>query len=178
MISRRGALPLNEQKSRSALVCERALAQLGGRGVVALYAAIRGEVQLGELDAALRRASVRICYPRVDGPRLTFHEAAPAELAPAGRFKIPEPLADAPLVLPEQLDALVIPGVAYDRRGYRLGWGAGFYDALLRRAHRARRVGVCYDFQLVDECPHGPADEPVHVVITDGATTIVKEETP
>jgi 5-formyltetrahydrofolate cyclo-ligase len=178
MISLRQALPAGEQAARSALVCKRALPLAAEHRVVALYAAIRGEVDLCALDASLRAANVRVCYPRVEGPGLTFHEATPGELVPTGRFKIPEPPAAAPLVMPEQLDALVIPGLAFDRTGHRLGWGAGFYDALLRRAPRARRMGVCYDFQLVAKVPHGPTDERVHVVATDVATTFVKEDTP
>ena len=179
MSSRRQALPTNEQMMRSARICVRTIPLVGDHRVVALYAAIRGEVHLGGLDAALRGMNVRVCYPRVEGPGLTFHETAYSELVPAGRFNIPEPPATAALVMPEQLEALVIPGLAFDKNGHRLGWGAGFYDALLRRAPRARRIGVCYEFQLVDEVPHGANDEPVHVVVTDVATTFAqKERTP
>jgi 5-formyltetrahydrofolate cyclo-ligase len=179
MISRRQVLPAKEQAERSARICERTFALAAAHRVVALYASIRGEVDLRALDTSLREKNVRVCYPRVEGPGLTFHETAYGELVPAGRFNIPEPPATAALVMPEQLEALVIPGLAFDENGHRLGWGAGFYDALLRRAPRARRIGVCYEFQLVDEVPHGSNDEPVHVVVTDVATTFVqKERTP
>jgi 5-formyltetrahydrofolate cyclo-ligase len=177
MIAQRQALPANEQMMRSARICVRSLALVGGYKTVALYAAIRGEVHLGGLDAALRGMNVRVCYPRVEGPGLSFHEGRFDALVPTGKFKIPEPLPDAPIVMPEQLDALVIPGLAFDPQGHRIGWGAGFYDALLRRAPHARRIGVCYHFQLVESVPHGPADEHVHVVVTEKSTTTIKEIT-
>ena len=178
MMAQRQTLANDARRDMSDAICARVLELLFGTPRVALYAAIRNEVDVGGLDAALRRAGSAIAYPRVDGPGLTFHEVALDALVPSGKFKIPEPRPDAPIVMPEQLDALVIPGLAFDRSGHRIGYGAGFYDALLKRAPQARRIGVCYDFQLVESVPHGPTDEQVHVVVTNLSTTLIKETTP
>jgi len=180
MSERRQALSAREVRRASEAICARALALIAQRDVrtVALYAAIRNEVALGSLDAALRARGVAIAYPRVaSATEIRFHlVAGPAELAPAGRYLIPEPPPTAPLAEPAALDVIMVPALAFDRRGYRLGWGAGYYDALLAQAPRALRIGVCYDFQLVERCPHGAGDQPVSVVATEDRSICVTEE--
>ena len=177
MIARRQALANDVRRDASDAISARVFELLSGTPRVALYASIRNEVDLRRLDEDLRRSGSAIAYPRVDGPGLTFHQITLDALVPSGKFKIPEPAPDAPIVMPEELDALVIPGLAFDPQGHRIGWGAGFYDALLRRAPQARRIGVCYHFQLVESVPHGPTDEHVHVVVTERSTTTIKEST-
>jgi 5-formyltetrahydrofolate cyclo-ligase len=66
------------------------------------------------------------------------------------------------------IDLVITPGLAFDARGNRLGYGGGFYDRYLSRlGPEALRVGVAFHFQLVDEVPNGPADQQVHLVVTD-----------
>lgn len=69
---------------------------------------------------------------------------------------------------PEKIEAVIIPGLAYDPQGFRLGYGKGYYDRFLGRLDpRAFKCGVCYEFQVVDNIyPHG-GDIPVHWIITD-----------
>ena len=82
-----------------------------------------------------------------------------------GAFHIEEPQGD-DTVDPDSIELMVIPAVAYDRNGNRLGRGKGFYDRLLAST-KARKVGIAYDFQLVDEIPAEPHDVPVDIVITE-----------
>jgi 5-formyltetrahydrofolate cyclo-ligase len=79
---------------------------------------------------------------------------------------IPEPAVDATTVAPERVEVAVVPGVAFDRHGRRLGYGRGFYDRWLARAPKALRVGVCHAFQLVDGVPARDGDVPMHIIIT------------
>ena len=77
-----------------------------------------------------------------------------------------EPSADAPLA--EHLDVVIVPALAVDGRGFRLGYGAGFYDrALPRYRPPARAVAVIFDFQLAPELPIGPHDVAVDTIVTD-----------
>jgi 5-formyltetrahydrofolate cyclo-ligase len=65
-------------------------------------------------------------------------------------------------------DVILVPGVAYDEHGRRLGYGGGFYDGLLSEVTRpVLRIGLCFDLQIVDAVPAGEADEPVDVVISE-----------
>ncbi|MDE5983364.1 MAG: 5-formyltetrahydrofolate cyclo-ligase [Duncaniella sp.] len=103
--------------------------------------------------------------PRVNGVNLDIlpYDRSTLQL---GAFHIEEPQGDN--VTPvEAIDMIVIPAVAYDRNGNRLGRGKGFYDRLLAST-KARKVGVAYDFQLIDDdIPVDAHDVPVDIVITE-----------
>jgi len=141
-------------------------------GFVALAA--RGEIDPAHALAAARAAGARVVLPRVSAqaPRLRFHDADPAEPShmAAGPHGLLEPVATAAEVDAAAIDVMILPGLAFDRRGNRLGFGGGYYDEAagkLRAAGRGVLVGVAYDFQIVDDCPAGPADVGVDCVVTD-----------
>jgi len=90
-----------------------------------------------------------------------------AELTPelkTGKFGIPEPVN--PVFAPEELDLIIVPGVAFDRAGHRIGRGGGFYDRLLPQ-YRAVRVGICFDFQCLEKIPAEPHDCNVDLLVTE-----------
>lgn len=147
-------------------------------GFVALAA--RGEIDPAPALAAAHARGARITLPRVsaDSPRLRFHDVysmlpgaptQPAALAP-GPYGLLEPLPTAPEVELTDIDLMILPGLAFDRAGNRLGYGGGYYDQAagrLRGAGRGFLVGVAYDFQLVDRCPAGADDVAVDCVVTE-----------
>ena len=102
--------------------------------------------------------------PRVNGVNLELLPYEPKSLR-TGAFNIEEPSAGSP-VDPATMELIIVPAVAYDRRGNRLGRGKGFYDRLLSTT-KAMTIGVGYDFQLIDEIPGEPHDAPVRIVITE-----------
>lgn len=110
--------------------------------------------------------------PRVNGVNLDIlpYDETRLEL---GSFHIEEPTGDN-TVDPDEIELIVVPAVAYDRRGNRLGRGKGFYDRLLKSA-KATKIGVGYEFQLVDEVPVEPHDVGVDIVITQNSTIIIKQ---
>jgi 5-formyltetrahydrofolate cyclo-ligase len=151
-----------------------ALAPVARARTVALYAPVRAELDSEPAGHQLAARGVRLAYPRVldHGKRLAFHEVqigstGPVPLAP-GIFGIPEPLPSAPLVPIEHIDLFVVPGLAFDHTGTRLGWGHGFYDRTLAEAPSAVRVGFCYACQIVDHVPREADDLPMHYLVTDG----------
>ncbi len=113
----------------------------------------------------------RFYLPRVNGVNLEIlpYDETRLEL---GSFHIEEP-SGTNTVDPSQLELIVVPAVAYDRKGNRLGRGKGFYDRLLSST-KATKVGIGYEFQLVDELPTEEHDVPMDVVITQKTTIIVK----
>jgi len=69
----------------------------------------------------------------------------------------------------------VIPGLAFDRDGFRLGYGGGFYDRYVRRTRpEALRVGVCFSEQVVEDVPHGDADERVDRIVTQDGVIVIE----
>jgi 5-formyltetrahydrofolate cyclo-ligase len=80
-----------------------------------------------------------------------------------GKFGIPEPVN--PVFAPEKLDLIIVPGVAFDRTGNRIGRGCGFYDRLLPQYH-AVRIGICFNFQCLENVPSEPYDCRMDVVVS------------
>lgn len=110
--------------------------------------------------------------PRVNGVNLEIlpYDETRLEL---GSFHIEEPTGN-DTVDPDELELIVVPAVAFDRKGCRLGRGKGFYDRLLSHS-KATKIGVGYEFQLMDEIPSEAHDVPMDMVITEQTTIIIKK---
>jgi 5-formyltetrahydrofolate cyclo-ligase len=139
----------------SLLVQERFLAGETYRraNAVGLYSPVLNEVHTELVARRCLAEGKRLVYPRVRGALLEFVEVgALDELAP-GAFGVGEPTGGGVMIL-DDLDVLVVPGVAFDDDGFRLGYGKGYYDrALAGCAARLERVGFAYEFQVVAELP-------------------------
>lgn len=110
--------------------------------------------------------------PRVNGVNLEILPYDESRLA-LGSFHIEEPTGNDTTSIGD-MEMIVVPAVAYDRVGNRVGRGKGYYDRLLADS-RARKVGVGYDFQLVDEIDSEPHDVRVDVVITESNHIIIRK---
>lgn len=111
--------------------------------------------------------------PRVNGVNLEvlpYHRSRMAQ----GAFLIEEPQGDE-VVPADSVELIVVPAIAYDRNGNRVGRGKGYYDRLLADT-RALKVGVGYDFQLVDEVDAETHDIPVDMVITESYRIVVRKK--
>lgn len=136
---------------------------------VSAFHPIRDEPDTRALLAALAARGVTTALPITGarGERLTFRAFRPGDATVPGAMRIPEPSRDAALVDP---DLLFVPLAAFDRRGHRIGYGAGHYDRTLAflRARRATvAVGVAYAVCEVAAVPEEAHDEPLDYVLTD-----------
>jgi 5-formyltetrahydrofolate cyclo-ligase len=169
--SARRELTPGERRDASAAIVSRLrrLPDLRGATTVLLYAALPEEVDVGGLVAPLREAGVRTLFPRVRGDVLELVAAADLLTLTLGYRGIQEPVG--PAIDPEVVDAAVIPGIAFDLRGVRLGHGVGHYDRLLATVPGDRvRIGVCFSCQLVPQVPREAHDQAVDVIVTERAT--------
>ncbi len=147
----------------------RELSPHGERLVTSFYSAIGSEPDPMALALALHAADVPLVLP-VDwshGSELVYRRWVPGDRLASGPLGIVEPLPDAPELDP---DILFVPLVAFDRRGHRIGYGAGNLDRTLGtlRARRTIRViGIAYAVQEEPFIPSEPHDEPVDLVVTD-----------
>ena len=149
-----------------------ALPELVGARVFSAYVPTRGELDVSLVVAERVAAGATVVYPRVaiERPRLRFHVVEPETPLKVGAFGILEPPADAPEVPAEAIDVVLVPGLAFDIEGRRLGYGGGYYDELAQRlrAHgRGFLVGTGFDFQLIDRCPTGDDDVSLDCIVTD-----------
>lgn len=130
---------------------------------------IKDEIDIKPLLLDLRGAGCRLALPVVQGRgrRLLFRVWQPGDRLEPGVFGTLQPSADHEAIEP---DALLVPLLACDREGWRLGYGGGFYDRTieaLRRKQEITAVGVGFDGQAVDEVPHGPDDQRLDWLLTD-----------
>jgi 5-formyltetrahydrofolate cyclo-ligase len=178
MAERRLSLTDDERRARSeaATALLLALPELAGASmagaVVSGYVAAKGELDPAAALAGARARGATVVLPRVAEPaRLCFHVVeSDGELRP-GKFGLVEPDGACPELPIEEVDVMIVPGLAFDAEGRRLGWGGGYYDAAGARLRdgggRGIAIGIGYDFQVVERCPAGPGDVPVGVVVTD-----------
>lgn len=118
---------------------------------------------LPALEEALRQGK-RVAVPKVYGEEMRFLYLDDLTRVETGYAGIPEPVADEPVA--EDKTALVlIPGLAFDQKGNRMGYGGGFYDRFLRREPTHPTIALCYDFQMVEAIPTQDHDIPVDTVL-------------
>ncbi|MCH5213808.1 MAG: 5-formyltetrahydrofolate cyclo-ligase [Muribaculaceae bacterium] len=113
----------------------------------------------------------RFFLPRVNGVNLELLPYDESRLE-IGSFHIEEPKGDE-LHPVEEMELIIVPGVAFDKKGRRLGRGKGFYDRLLADS-KATKIGIAYEFQLMDELPSEEHDIPMDFVITESTTIVIK----
>jgi 5-formyltetrahydrofolate cyclo-ligase len=159
----RESLTAKEVAAASQAICQELTCWelLQSARTVLAYVAFRNEL---DLSALFRLGHIRWAIPRVVGPQLVLHTYDPDRLV-RHRFGMLEPAADLPVVSPGEVDLVLTPGVAFDRRGGRLGFGGGFYDRLLP-ATPALRVGVTYDRCLAEEVPIAEHDQRMDWIVT------------
>ncbi len=136
---------------------------------IALYAAIGAEVDTGEIARAATARGKVLAFPRFsdDERALRFAACTLDALVPAPHGTR-QPPASAPAIPYAALDLVLVPGVAFDVQGHRLGRGRGHYDATLAQVPAtAARVGLAFEVQLVAEVPQEPHDAPLDAVVTE-----------
>jgi 5-formyltetrahydrofolate cyclo-ligase len=174
VLLRRDTLTPELRAAAEARICDDAiglLQKLTAGSVVALYAGKGSEVATDAIDARVRGLGLRVAYPKVEGGerRLVFAESTIDELA-IGRFGLREPRDEAKRVALDDIAAFVVPGVAFDRAGGRIGWGRGHYDATLAAAPAALRIGLAFECQVLDAVPRDPHDVVLQYVVTEVAS--------
>lgn len=171
----RNAVPASACAERSARIVERvaALEPIARAGAVALFWPIeeRHEVDLRALDERLRARGARVAYPAVDPETRTMSLRFvdhPDQMGEQG-FGFREPPPTAQPAARGELEAILVPALAVNPAGHRIGYGAGYYDATLPAyAPPATSIAVAFDFQLIAEVPVTPGDVRLDSIVTDG----------
>ncbi len=172
----RGTLPASAGGVRSTRIVSNLLSlePIARARAVALFWPMerRREVDLRPLDASLRERGVKVAYPAVDptsGHMVFRFVGDPAAMAEDPRgLGLREPNAAEEEAVPGAIDAIVVPALAVDPAGHRIGYGAGHYDRTLPRfVPPATSIAVAFDFQLVVELPATSGDFPTQYVVTD-----------
>lgn len=166
----RDAIPEDERAQMSALIEERLIQTVIHAGTVMIFLSFRSEVDTSATAETLLREGHYVAVPWLEGGEITpvayrFGE----ELAP-GAYGILEPVRHEPID-PAALDAVVAPGLGFDRSGRRIGYGGGYYDRLLRRVRPdVTRAGIAFHQQVIKEVPADRTDQLLDLVVTDEET--------
>ncbi len=170
----RDGLPRGERDRLSQAASARLLElpELGTANVVAVFAPAGCEIDPTPVWTQLGLRGAAVAFPRVTKlvPRLRFCLVRGPEDLAVGAFGVREPLSHCAEVGLDQIDVVVMPGLAFDPQGRRLGYGGGYYDEVASRVRiggRAILVGIGFDFQVVGQCPAGDGDERIDFVVTD-----------
>jgi 5-formyltetrahydrofolate cyclo-ligase len=169
----RQSMPAGDAVAASAAASCRALADLGSvdKVDVAVFLSLPSEIETTHLIEGLSSGGARLCLPRMvgRGQPLLFHRWTPGDELRAGSMGVREPLPGSPEVVPE---IVIVPLLAFDGEGHRLGYGGGYYDRTLARLRRARAVtaiGFAFEMQRVDRLPKTDYDQPLDRIVTEAA---------
>lgn len=146
------------------------LPELSSARAVLLYAWLPEEVPTDAIAAEARRRGVVVTYPRClpETREMVLHRVGSEEEFEAGSYGLREPAASCPVLSLEEVDVALVPGLAWDRSGRRLGRGAGYYDRLFARpGWRAFRCGLFFASQELPSLPADPWDVPLDAVVTE-----------
>ncbi len=171
-LTRRDALSQERRERLSAAICARAAAlpELEAAETLLLFGSFRTEIDTQPLIAWALARGRTVCLPRVLAPRvMAAYRVADlgADLEP-GAWGIPEPRVGLPEIPPEALDAVVVPGAAFDVEGRRCGYGGGFYDTYLPLTRPGvPRVALAFEAQIVDEVACESHDLAVDAIVTE-----------
>jgi len=167
--AKKRALNAAEIESRSALLADKLYKTPQYRDCQSLYAylSFNQEVRTNPIIQRAWADGKRVAVPKVVGDEMVFIRIDSFEgLAPQGAFHIMEPIEDGPVAGDEKA-LILMPGLAFDPEGHRVGYGGGYYDRFLEKEPDHPLVALCYDFQLYDRLEVEAHDVPVDVVLTD-----------
>jgi 5-formyltetrahydrofolate cyclo-ligase len=139
--------------------------------IVFFYASFRSEVETHTMIKESLEMGKRVVLPKVrkEGHGVMLYEIKDINELSLGHMGIPEPsFNDAYSLSIDEVDIIVVPGVAFDYSGNRLGYGGGYYDMLLAQKNKKTPIiALAYEEQLVDEIPSEPHDIKIDIIITD-----------
>jgi 5-formyltetrahydrofolate cyclo-ligase len=171
VLGRRDAIPPDRRAAMSASIAERflVLPEVTAASTVMLFWSFGSEVPTAMIVERLDRRGVVVALPRIEGADLAPVRYRPGDPTVPTSFGAMEPAAGE-RIAPERLDVVAVPGVAFDRRGHRVGYGGGYYDRFLRGTP-AVRIGLAFSVQVVEEpLPTGGTDVVVAAIVTEAGT--------
>lgn len=157
------------EMSRSIATNLQSLPEYSRAKVLAAYAALPDEVQTSAVVEGAFRDGKRVVLPAVEAvtDEMAFYELhAASDLSP-GKFGVSEPPRKGPRVPLHATDAVLVPLVAWDERGNRIGYGKGYFDRVLADRGDSVAIGLAFEAQLVPSIPTRPTDVPLDVVVTE-----------
>ncbi len=178
--TRRMEMPIEERHRRDEAICRVAESLVSFRYAeyVLLYAATEGEIDVNAIAELALEKGKKVCFPRCDKKThtMTYHIVSSLDELKVDSYNILEPAEDAPMYEPERdtgAAVCFVPGLVYDKAGFRLGYGKGFYDRYLS-AFSGCTIGVVYSDYILPVVPRGRFDVSVDILLTEKGVKITQ----
>ncbi|KKU87797.1 MAG: hypothetical protein UY16_C0018G0002 [Candidatus Gottesmanbacteria bacterium GW2011_GWA2_47_9] len=177
MGQKRRAMAMAVRRGADSRIVRKLLArrEIGLANIICAYVSTSEEVDTKEIIIHLLRQGKQVVVPKAEGNELTVYRIKSVDDLVPGGFGILEPKDNCQHADVSMIDVFIVPGIAFDRQGYRLGWGKGYYDRLLARV-TVPKIGLAYATQIVSGLPHESYDIQMDVVITQEKTYGKKEQ--
>ena len=176
LLNTRKSLSAQEWRQKSDRICNRLQNSplFTQAKTILAYFSCRQEPDLSPLFVTPRKWG----FPRCVGSYLSWHVWQPGDALHTGAYGILEPLPDAPKIDRSEVDLILVPAVGCDVRGYRLGYGGGYYDRMFSLAEWESKIaiGTIFEFALVAQLPVDSWDLPLHGICTESDLTIVQQK--
>lgn len=174
LLKRRRAMSVEEWREKSSRISFHLQSSplFSSAKTILAYFSFRQEPDLSSLFAESKQWGL----PRVEGKSLVWHRWKPGEPLLTGAYGIFEPEANSPILEPKEVDLILVPAVACDVGGYRLGYGGGFYDRLLSAPEWSSKftIGIVFDFACLPELPVDEWDRRLNGVCTETGLLVRK----
>lgn len=166
----RNNLSRQDITEKSLLICDKlfSITDVANAKIFFIYSNIQSEVETSCIIETLLNQGKTVALPRIediDTP-MALHAIDSLNNLQSGPFGIPEPHHEDPVVPEEEVDIAIIPGIAFDESGWRLGWGGGFYDRFLSKTS-AISIGLAFELQITHSLPIEMHDKQVDYIITE-----------
>jgi 5-formyltetrahydrofolate cyclo-ligase len=177
ILKARGLLSSEEVQQNSSIITNKLTAteEFMNSKLIMCYMDFRNEVKTDEIINKCLETGKRIAVPlvlnKIDGQREMMACAVSnfKKEMKSGAYGIQEPIRELVCdVWPEDIDLVIVPGVAFDERGYRIGYGAGYYDRFFRMTRKdCKKIGIAFEMQIVKQIPYEEHDVKLDMIITE-----------
>ncbi|MCD6422990.1 MAG: 5-formyltetrahydrofolate cyclo-ligase [Elusimicrobia bacterium] len=134
--------------------------------IILSYSPIKGEVDVSPINNLEKKEIYLPSVEKINGRDKIVPRRHTGKLI-RGKFGILQPPKDNQSISLELIELILVPGIAFDKEGKRIGFGFGFYDRFLKKCKNSIKVGVCFELQIVDEIKANPHDVGVDFIITE-----------
>jgi 5-formyltetrahydrofolate cyclo-ligase len=176
LLQTRAALSLIERRQKSDDICSHLTDSqlLTNAKTILAYFSFRTEPDLSSL---FYDSNYRWGFPRCVGKTMSWHFWKPGDSTNTGAYGITEPNSDAPIIEPNEVDLILVPCVACDHRGYRLGYGGGYYDRMLSKTEwqSIPTIGIVFEFAYLPQLPIESWDKPLQNICTENKLVLSAE---
>lgn len=171
----RDSLPDEEAARYSGVILERLLSLLDGESPVMVYVSKPPEVETHRFIQSLLERGTEVVVPIIQARDCSLRLSYLRDLSSlkVSTFSVPEPIGAEIPARAEDIPVVVVPVIAFDRTGHRLGYGAGYYDRFLEKNPHLKRIAVAFSCQEVDDLPADEHDMRMDLIVTEKEVIVV-----